>query len=144
MIWTFFYGSWIDLNILREKGLYPEQFEVAKLMGFDIYIEPIANIFPKEGGIVYGILLGTTREKHQKILTALIQGTMGPQYLPEAVIVETLDSKLKPALCYRAPIDERKPSQPEYIDPFVHSAKQWKFPLWYVEHLEKFLNKKNP
>ncbi len=138
MIWTFFYGSWIDLKILKEKDFFPERHEVARLYGFDIYIQPIANLTPSDSHVVYGILLATSREKHQKILTALTQGAMGNVYLPEAVLVETLDGKWKPALCYIASRTEAKPAKPDYLDPFVCSAKEWKFPEWYVNHLESF------
>jgi hypothetical protein len=138
MIWTFFYGSWINLKILKEKDLLPERYEVARLFGYDIYIQPIANVVPSDSHVVYGILLATSREKHQKILTALTQGTMGSVYLPEAVLVETLENKWKPALCYMASRTEPKPASPDYLDPFVRSAKEWKFPEWYIKHLESF------
>ncbi|NGX46706.1 MAG: hypothetical protein K1000chlam3_00067 [Chlamydiae bacterium] len=138
MIWTFFYGSWIDLKILKEKDFFPEQHEIARLYGFGIYIQPIANLIPSDSQVVYGILLATTREKHQKIFTALTRGTMGSIYLPEAVLVETLEGKLKPALCYIASRAELKPANPDYLNPFVQSAKEWKFPQWYIKHLESF------
>jgi hypothetical protein len=38
-VWTFFYGSYINLNVLNEVDLVPEQYEVAKLSGFDIRIK---------------------------------------------------------------------------------------------------------
>lgn len=138
MISTFFYGSWINLEILKEKDLFPEQHEVAKLYGYDIYVQPIANLVRSERALVYGILLGTTREKHQKILTALTQGTMGNIYLPEAVLVETIEGMWKPALCYMASRNEVTPSSSDYLDPFVKSARDWKFPEWYIKHLESF------
>ncbi|MGC1879069.1 MAG: hypothetical protein WA347_06035 [Rhabdochlamydiaceae bacterium] len=135
---TFFYGSWINLKILREKDLFPEHHEVARLHGFDIEVRPIANLIPSDSHLVYGILLATSREKHQKILTALTQGTMGNIYLPEAVLVETLEKKWKPALCYIATRQEPKPSNPDYLNPFIQTAKEWKFPDWYINHLESF------
>ncbi len=138
MIWTFFYGSWINLKILKEKDLFPEHHEIAQLHGFDIYVQPIANLIPSDSRSVYGILLATSREKHHRILTALTQGTMGSVYLPEAVLVETQEGKWKSALCYIAARGEPKASHPDYLDPFVKSAKEWGFPEWYIKHLESF------
>jgi len=43
-IWTFFYGSCINLNVLREVNYVPETWEVASLAGFDILIQPCANL----------------------------------------------------------------------------------------------------
>ena len=139
MIWTFFYGSWINLKILKEKDFFPDHYEVARLHGFDISIQPLANIFPSESCTVYGILLATTREKHHRMLTALTTlGAMGTIYLPQAVLVETSDGKWKAALCYTSSREEPKPSPPDYLDPLVHSAKEWGFPEWYIKHLESF------
>jgi hypothetical protein len=42
-VWTFFYGSYINLNVLKEVDLIPEQYEVARLPGFDIHIGPLAQ-----------------------------------------------------------------------------------------------------
>ncbi len=123
---------------MKEKDLFPEKYEVAKLHDFDIYIQPIANLIPSDSHLVYGILIATSREKHQKILTALTQGTMGNIYLPEAVLVETLEKKWQPALCYIASRTEHKPTNSDYIEPFIATTKEWKFPEWYIKHLESF------
>jgi hypothetical protein len=43
-VWTFFYGSYINFDVLKEVDLVPESWEVARLGGFDIRIEPRANL----------------------------------------------------------------------------------------------------
>jgi hypothetical protein len=35
-VWVFFYGSYINLNVLTEVDLIPEHWEVVRLAGFDI------------------------------------------------------------------------------------------------------------
>ncbi len=60
--------------------------------------------------------------RNQKILSSLTQGVMGPVYLPEAVLVETEQEGYKPTLCYRADPTELKPTNSQYLDPFVKSA----------------------
>jgi hypothetical protein len=42
-VWTFFYGSYINLDVLKEVDLVPDQYEVATLSGFDIRIQPLAG-----------------------------------------------------------------------------------------------------
>src|SRR6516162_7636289 len=56
-------------------------------------------------------------------------------HLPEAVLVETLDGMLKPALCYIAPSMEDRPATNEYIDRIVGPARRHGFPAWYVTTL---------
>ena len=53
---VFFYGSFINRDVLGEVGLVPGEVEVARLHGFDIRIEPLANIVREERGLVYGIV----------------------------------------------------------------------------------------
>jgi hypothetical protein len=45
-VWTFFYGSFINLHVLKNAGFVPERHEVARLSGFDIRIQPLANQAP--------------------------------------------------------------------------------------------------
>ena len=33
---TFFYGSFMNLDVRKQSGFVPERYEVAKLSGFDI------------------------------------------------------------------------------------------------------------
>jgi hypothetical protein len=55
-VWTFFYGSYINLAVLREVSYVPQQMEVAYLSGFDIRIRPRANLIRSERSLVYGVL----------------------------------------------------------------------------------------
>ena len=56
-VWVFFYGSFINLDVLREAGLVPDRVEVARLGGFDIVIRPLANLIRSDQHSVYGILV---------------------------------------------------------------------------------------
>ena len=55
-VWTFYYGSNINLEILKRFDYVPDRVEVARLPGFDITIRPLANLVPSERHCVYGIL----------------------------------------------------------------------------------------
>jgi hypothetical protein len=59
-VWTFFYGSYINLDVLREVDYVPDQWEVARLAGFDIFIRPHANPVRSDQRSVYGILAAGT------------------------------------------------------------------------------------
>jgi hypothetical protein len=107
-IWTFFYVSYINLNVLREVDYIPDQWQVARLAGFDIRIRPRANLIRFDQHLVYGILAtGAHRElgrlyRHAKEI-------LGETYLPEAVIAQTLDRRWRPALCYVCPAMAERP-----------------------------------
>ena len=40
-VWVFFYGSYMNVDVLRDVGFVPEQWETARLSGFDIVIRPL-------------------------------------------------------------------------------------------------------
>ena len=136
-IWVFFFGSYINLNVLNEVELVPEKYEVAKLNGFDIQIEPLANLVRSDRHCVYGIVATATHSELKK-LYAHAEHILGGVYLPKAVITETLDGKWRPALCYIAPSMEPKPADNDYIDRIVGPAREYGFPKWYIERLEIF------
>lgn len=136
-IWTFFYGSYMNFDVLKEVDLMPERWEVAKLYGFDIRIQPRANLIRSDQHCVYGIIAAVTHEELQH-LYAHAQGVLGEVYLPEAVLIETLDGKWLPALCYICPEMQPRPAAEDYLDRIIKPAKALGFPQWYIARLESF------
>ena len=136
-VWTFFYGSYINFNVLKEVNFIPEKWKVAKLSGFDIIIQPRANLIRSDRHCVYGILATATHNELDRLYTHA-KNVLGEVYLPEAVLVEILNGQWRPAMCYIAPSMEPKPAANDYIDRIVKPAREFGFPGWYIEHLESF------
>jgi hypothetical protein len=136
-VWTFFYGSYINLNVLKEVNYTPEQWAVARLHGYDIRIQPRANLVRSDQHSVYGIIATATHAELER-LYAHAKDILGELYLPEAVLVEMLDSKWQPALCYICPFMEPRPAANDYIDRIAGPARQYGFPDWYTQRLESF------
>ena len=133
-VWVFFYGSFINRQVLARGGLTPERVEMARLWGFDIVIETLATLIRSDRHCVYGIVCQAT---HSELRGLYGQDWLGGTYLPEAVFVET-EGRLLPALCYIAPT--RPPKQPadDYLDWITGPAREYGFPDWYVERLQSF------
>ncbi len=55
-VWVFFYGSYINPDVLDEVGLRFEQREVSILTGFDLIIAPHANLARDAAKVVWGVL----------------------------------------------------------------------------------------
>ena len=134
---VFFYGSYMNPDVLGEAGFTPDHFQTATLSGFDIRIQPLANLVRTDGGCVYGLLTVATHAQLTR-LYAHARDVLGGTYLPYPVVVETHDGHLTPALCYLAPSLEPAPPSNEYIDRIVKPARQHGFPDWYIERLESF------
>jgi len=137
-VWTFFYGSYINLNVLREVNYVPEKWEVGRLDGFDIRIQPRANLVRSDEHSVYGILATGTHAELGR-LYAHAKDVLGEIYLPEAVLVEARDGKWKPAMCYICPAMATRPAAKDYVDRIVAPAREYGFPAWYIQRLESFL-----
>lgn len=131
---TFFYGSFINQDVLKESGVEPREIEVAKLAGYDIRIEPLANLVRSEQHAVYGILAGVT---HRELEALYSQDWVGV-YHPEPVLAETRDGKLVPALCYISPETDGSPASADYIRRIVRPAEEYGFPGWFIERLKSF------
>ena len=137
-VWTFFYGSNINLEVLKKVDYRPREIEVAKLHGFDIEIRPLANLVRSERYCVYGILAGGTHEELERLYGRYVHDELGAIYLPEAVLCEKLDGALVPALCYIAPASESAPATDAYLDRIIDPARAFGFPAWYLDRLESF------
>src|SRR5580704_8946932 len=59
-VWAFFYGSYMNFGVLREVEIVPESWCVARLDGFDIRIQPRANLIRSDQHCVYGIVVTAT------------------------------------------------------------------------------------
>ena len=136
-VWTFFYGSYINFDVLKEVGLEPETWEVARLTGFDIEVAPRANLVRSDVASVFGIVTTATHEE-LSLLYAHAKDVLGETYLPEAVLVETLDGKWRPALCYICPHMELRPADPAYLDRILGPARRYGFPQLYLDRPESF------
>lgn len=134
---VFFYGSYMNPDVLREVELVPVDWEVARLNGFDIAIRPRANLVRSQQHCVYGVVTTATHAQLTR-LYAHARDVLGETYLPFPVCVETLDGKSRPALCYIAPVMEPKPVEPQYLERILQPAREFKLPAWYVARLEQF------
>jgi hypothetical protein len=136
-VWVFFYGSYINFDVLREVELVPERWEVARLHGFDIRIQPRANLVPSDRDCVYGVVATATHAELAR-LYAHARDVLGEVYLPEAVLVQTLAGLWRPALCYLCPDMAPRPADNAYVERITGPARALGFPAWYVARLESF------
>ncbi|HEX3107378.1 MAG TPA: gamma-glutamylcyclotransferase family protein [Terriglobales bacterium] len=136
-MWTFFYGSYMNFDVLSEVQYMPENWEASRLPGFQILIRPRANLVRSDQQSIYGILAtGTHAELGRLYVHA--RDVLGETYLPEAVLTETDDGKFRLALCYICPEMTPRAANNDYVDRIVVSARKYGFLSWYIQHLESF------
>ena len=136
-VWVFFYGSYMNFEVLKEVDLVPGEWEVARLSGFDLRIEPRANLIRSDRDLVYGIAATVTHMELERLYAHALE-VLGELYQPEPVIVETLGGTWRPALCYLCPAMHPRPADPGYVDRIAGPAREFKLPHWYIERIEQF------
>jgi hypothetical protein len=127
----------MNVDVLREAGYVPGRSEPARLPGFDIVIQPRANLVRDERHSVFGILATATHAELGR-LYAHAREVLGETYLPEAVLAQTFDGTWRAALCYIAPEMTPRPAALDYVNRIVDAARRLGFPQWYIERLESF------
>lgn len=136
-IWVFFYGSFMDLDVLREHGVEPRRSEVASLPGFALRIRPLANLLPSEEETVFGLNVTATHAELERLYDHATN-VLGGRYLPEAVLTRSPGGVLRPALTYLAQELEDAEPDPAYLDRIARPARALGFPSWYLERIERF------
>lgn len=137
---VFFYGTFMNRDVLSDLGVMVEKVIPAKLGGFELSIRPRANLARSEQASVYGGLTATTHSDLERLYTSL-RKSYGVNYLPEPVLAETLDGQLRPALCYIAPEMREAPASRELVEHLASCVRNLGLPEWYAQHVESFAPK---
>lgn len=130
---VFFYGSFIRREVMARGGLVPERVELARLGGYDIRFNPHACLVRSAAHAVCGLVVQASHEELGRLYSADGVGV----FLPEAVLVETADAALRPALCFIPPAPGDEPPDLAYLDLLIAAAREYGFPAWYVDRLDR-------
>jgi len=98
--WTFFYGSFVNPQVLSNADVFPTDAQRERLDGWDIVIEPRATLRPSDECCVYGILAKVSHADLDKLYAKDWFGFGA--YLPEAVNIAIDNGRYVPAMCYIA------------------------------------------
>lgn len=126
---AFFYGLFMDEEVLREKQVTPRTPRRGYVEGFVLRIGERATLVPSVGARAFGMVISLTHRE----LSHLYAGPGLEHYRPEAVVVKTLDGESVPALCYNlpeAPLPHER--NPEYAARLQEVLRRLEFPPEYV------------
>jgi hypothetical protein len=98
-IHVFFYGLFMDVELLAGKGIVPLNPRLAAVEGLGLRIGARATLVPAPGERSYGMVMELTHAA----LDALYAGPGLEQYRPEALTCTTLAGEVVSALCYNLP-----------------------------------------
>jgi hypothetical protein len=93
---VFFYGLFMDVDVLRESSVVPINPRRAYVDDFALRIGQRATLLPSSGARAYGMLIALAHQELERLYTA--PGL--EHYRPEAVLAHPLEGTPVPALCY--------------------------------------------
>ena len=129
---VFFYGLFMDADLLRGKGLDPVNVRTARVAGMRLRIGHRAALVESAGSTTHGVLMELTHEEIERLYDD--PGVAG--FRPEAVIAERADGSTVAALCYNLPAAPRADERnPEYASKLRALATRLKLPASYIESL---------
>ena len=134
---VFFYGGYMNMKVLEDAGIKKRAFAPASIHGYELVIQPYANIIEAGDGVVYGILANMTHAELATLYGDNIKLT-GTPYLPEAMLVFTRGGKIAPAMVYIAKGMIPGNADNAYVDGILKPAETYGFPAWYREKIASF------
>jgi hypothetical protein len=129
---VFFYGLFMDQELLRSKGIEPNDVRLAAVSGLKLRIGARAALVPSPEAEVHGVLMKLSHAELDKLYTEpSVQA-----YRPEPVLAVSPDGVTLAALCYNLPEppdpDERNA---EYAARLRTLAQRIGLPNDYVESI---------
>lgn len=121
---VFFYGLFMDEELLRGKGLQPEGGELASVDGLALRIGQRAALVPTPGARVHGLVMSLTISE----LDRLYSEPSVQAYKPQAVLALLASGGVIAALCYNLHSRPRPPNAIRNTSPScVPSRRRWDY-----------------
>jgi hypothetical protein len=137
---VFFYGSFMNPQVLEEAGFVLQQHEAARLFDYDVRARPLMTLVRAKDQLVYGISAHATQASLNRLYFERWPYADRPaDYEPRAVIVHSAADDLKswPALCYITHNRVPAPPTDEHLRRVIEPARAYGFPDWYLARLEQ-------
>jgi hypothetical protein len=130
---VFFYGLFMDEDLLRSKGVTPANLRPASVCGFQLRIGDRATLIPAHPGHFYGLVASLSHDDLERLYAE--PGVSA--YRPEAVLVNLPNGHVVAALCFNLP---EPPSAGErnvdYASKLRSLAERLNFPADYVASIQ--------
>jgi hypothetical protein len=130
---VFFYGLFMDPELLRAEGFAPRDAELASVPGFALRIGKRAALVRDKTARAHGAVMSLTLDELQRLYSVpSLQA-----YQPEAVLAHLASGGVVAALCYNLP-DPPAPGDrnPEYASKLYAVAQKLGLPAEYVASLK--------
>ena len=128
---VFFYGLFMDEDLLKNKGFHPTNKKLAFADGFGLRIGEKATLIKSASERSYGIVMDLSEDEINRLYSA--PGV--EEYLPEEIEVFDMNGNADRVLCYNLPISKLTGSNKEYAKSLSAAAQKMGLPESYIEQI---------
>jgi Gamma-glutamyl cyclotransferase, AIG2-like len=129
---VFFYGLFMDAELLGRQGLHPSDPRPAAVEGMALCIGQRATLVPNTAGTVHGMVMMLSHAE----IDALYSGASVASYRPEAVLARLDDGSSVPALCFNLPTPpEPSENNQDYARQLAELGRRLGMPSDYLRSL---------
>ncbi len=129
---VFFYGLFMDADLLRSKGANPVNVRSASVPGFCLRIGQRASLAPAANSRAFGVLMQLTHDE----IDQLYSDPSVRAYRPEAVSAELDDGSRVSALCFNLTVaPSPTESNPDYAAKLCDLGRRLGFPSEYTNRI---------
>jgi hypothetical protein len=130
---VFFYGLFMDAEMLRANGFHPANARQACVSGMALRIGQRATLVPDAAKRVHGFVMRLSQEEVQRLYAE----PSVAEYRPEEVIAELADRSRIPVLCFNLPrSDETIEANPQYAEKLRAVANRLGLPTDYTASIQ--------
>jgi len=129
---VFFYGLFMDAELLHSKDAHPAHPRPACVPGFALRIGQRATLMPSAESSAYGIIMELSHAEVERLYSEASVSA----YRPEAVLAQLADGTYLPALCFNLVVPPGpEEANSDYAMKLRELARRLKLPQHYVESI---------
>lgn len=129
---VFFYGLFMDVNILAKNGVHPSNARTGYLRDYTLKIGNRASLIPSPGERAYGVIMSVDETE----LDVLYAEPSVADYHPEEVSIVTDSNEVVKAACYNLPLEALSGTNTAYAQSLHELAQRLGFPSDYLERIK--------
>ena len=129
---VFFYGLFMDEDLLRNKGFSPSPAIVSCVRDYGLRIGERATLVPATGEHTWGTVMSLTDDD----LARLYGEQSVADYKSVPVTAHTLEHNAIAAVVYVLPADKLAGQNSKYLSSLIAVTRKLDLPAEYIEHLE--------
>jgi hypothetical protein len=131
---VFFYGLFMDEDLLQEKGLNPSAAIIAYVTGYGLRIGERATLMQSSQERSYGSVIQLDEEE----IEILYSDKSVEDYVPEEVTAINTNGSRLTAVSYILPISKLSGQNREYAKSLAVVARKIGLPAQYIDEIEKW------